>query len=339
MPKLSSSAARRRPRDRQAGFSLIELMISVTIGLVILASLVGVLSTNSGASKTNDRTSELMTNGRFALDSMKEEIRQAGFRGYTFAEPSTPSPWVAPAAGCAGTEAGASPGAFISNIRQSVWGSNNSNPFLANCIPSSIYTPAADDTINDVIVVRRVSGEPTAAASLVAGSVYFYSAYERGQVYRSTASPVTPPSFAGPPTPLASFAVQTYVYYISPFTTSAAESPKVPALYRVALQADGSMARELVASGIERMQIQYGRLTTVPNTQYVDTMAGSSSAPSVTDWDAVNSVRIWLLARNATAEPGYVNATTYTMGDQPYTVNDGFRRQLFTTVVQLRNFN
>ena len=141
---------------------------------------------------------------------------------------------------------------------------------------------------------------------------------------------------SGPPIPLASFALQSYVYYISPFTVSATESPRVPALYRVALLADGTMARELVASGIERMQVQYGQLTTAPTTQYVDALPGFATATD-TVWEQVNSVRIWLLARNATAEPGYVNSTTYPMGDRPFTAGDGFRRQLFTTVVQLRN--
>jgi hypothetical protein len=63
----------------------------------------------------------------------------------------------------------------------------------------------------------------------------------------------------------------------------------------------------------------------------------SSSDATSNAWDGVNSVRIWLLARNTTAEPGYANTSTYVMGDQSYTVNDGFRRQLFATVVQLRN--
>jgi hypothetical protein len=49
-------------------------------------------------------------------------------------------------------------------------------------------------------------------------------------------------------------------------------------------------------------------------------------------------MRIWLLARSATAEPGYVNTNSYLMGDQgAFVPGDGFRRQLFSTVVQLRN--
>jgi hypothetical protein len=97
------------------------------------------------------------------------------------------------------------------------------------------------------------------------------------------------------------------------------------------------MTDELVASGIERMQVQYGRLTTAPDTQYFNTLAGNSSDAAETAWDEVNVVRIWLLARNSTPEPGLVNNTTYAMGDANFTPGDNFRRQLFTTVVQLRN--
>ena len=83
--------------------------------------------------------------------------------------------------------------------------------------------------------------------------------------------------------------------------------------------------------------MQYGRLSTAPDTQYVDALTGTSWDSSVTAWDDVNSVRIWLLARTSTLEPGYLNTTTYVMGDASFTANDGYRRQLFTTVVQLRN--
>ena len=330
---LNTLAGRPRgPRNSQSGFTLIEMMISITIGLGILAGLVGVLATNSANSKSNDRTSELMTNGRYALNSIRRELREAGFRGYTWADPSTPG-----ALGLTGgdnecLEAGAAQNAFVSNIRQGVWGSNDANPFEASCIPAANY--AAN---TDVLVVRRLAVIPTPLASLKANTVYFQSSYEKGQIYRSTVTPVVPPAFTGSPTPLANFEVQIYVYYISPFTVSAAESPLVPALYRVALLADGSMARELVASGIERMQVQYGRFTTVPDTQYLDVLAGTSFAPTSTAWGEVKSVRIWLLARNTVAEPGYVNTTKYPMGSQSYTANDNFRRQLFTSVVQLRN--
>ncbi len=324
-------------RSRQGGFTLIEMMISITIGLAILAGLVGVLATNSSNSRTNDRTSELMTNGRYALNSIKQELREAGFRGYTWAEPSIPGPWAVPADATGCYEAGASANAFVSNIRQGVWGSNNANPFAATCIPAARFQAGSD-----VLVLRRLAVVPTSAA-LTAGPVYFRTVYERGQMFRTAvggAVPV-PPTFTGSTQLPATFEVQIYVYYVSPFTVSAAENPLVPSLRRVALQTTGAnagtMVDELVASGIERMQVQYGRLTTAPDTQYLNTLAGSSSDTAATAWDEVNSVRVWLLARNSTPEPGFVNNTTYAMGDANVTPGDNFRRQLFTTVVQLRN--
>ena len=324
----ASNAARHLSKCREAGFTLIEMMIAITIGLGILAGLVGVLAANSNNSRSNDRTSELMSNGRYALNSMKQELRQAGFRGYTWADPMAPAALGTLTNECLAT--GESAGSFVSNIRQGIWGANNSNPFSGSCIPNASYAAG-----NDVMVLRRLA---SSFETPVASKLYFQSSYSTGQIFRGATAPV----FADGQTPVASFPLQVFVYYISPFTVSASEIPLVPALFRVALLSDGSMSRELVASGIEHLQVQYGRLTTAtpPTTQFLDTLAGSSSSTVASEWDNVNSVRIWLLARNETAEPGYLNSNSYVMGDQTYDYSaapDGFRRQVFTTVVQLRN--
>ena len=331
-------------RSKMSGFSLVELMISISIGLIIIASLVAVLSSTSASSSSNDRESDLVSNGRYAMSSLKQEIRKAGFRGYTLVSPSAPSPWAPPATGCFGGESGASAGAFISNMHQGIWGSNDANPFNGNCIPGDgTTTNSAYVTNTDVLVLRRLSDFPLGTTTaLSANTIYFQSSYVQGQVFRSTVVPVRP-SFASVQQPLDTFTVQTYVYYISPYTYSVNDSPRVPALWRVALQSDGSMVPELVASGIEKMQIQYG-LSQKDNTgtivtQYVDTLPGGSSDNETVAvaWDSVKSVRLWLLARSATAEQGYTNNQTYQMGSQSFSPNDGFRRQVFSTTVELRN--
>lgn len=316
------------PMRKEAGFSLIELMISLTIGLVILGALVGVLSATSSNSTSNDRISNLLTNGRYAMEAMKTEIRQAGFLGYT-----APLPAVGTGLGALSNEclqAGATAGSFLGNLRQRVWGSNDSNPFSGNCIPAASYLAG-----NDVLVVRRADSLPTTAP--VANQIYFQSSYEIGQMFRGAVAPAAGSAPAG------IFPVLTYVYYISPFTVSASESPLVPALCRVALNTDGSMSRQLVASGIEHMQVQFGRATTLPSIQFfnADALSGSSSDSDLNltsyQWNEVVSVQIWLLARNATVEPGYNNTQTYTMGGKNFTKADGYRRQLLSMVVQMRN--
>ena len=336
--------------NKVAGFTMIEMMISITIGLIIIAALVGVLASNSGQTSTNERTSEMQSSGRYAIDSLKRELRHAGYRGYTFVYAPLTSPVLAPITGeC--LEAGAAAGTFISNISQGVWGSNDANPFAANCIPGANYAITGAATIGeDVLVIRRLTRMTPATAASV---IKFRSTYSGGEPFRGNPATACAGTMAGaiapfnmapclngvPNVDLLDFAVQVYVYYISPYTSNPAENPPVPALYRVSLQPDGSMTPELVVSGVEHFQVQYGRLTTDGNTRYYNAnqITGSSTLVPATNWIDVNSVKIWLLTRNTTREPGYSNANTYTMGDRSYVKADGFRRQLFTTVVQLRN--
>ena len=306
--------------SRVSGFSLIEMMISITIGLMIVAALIGVLTSNSRSTKTNERTSEVQSNGRYALDHLKRELRHVGYRGYTWAEPNTPTTAIAVTNECLD---GGAADTFVQNIRQGIWGANDSNPYTANCLP------AANRLRGDVLVIRRAASTPSTA--LVANTLYFRSTYAVGEVFQGTAAPTIPG------TPMADFALQEYVYYIGNDDNDAT----VPALRRVSLQAN-AMVDEMVVSGIEHMQVQYGSYTSDMNTRYYNAgeapdLTGSSTIATQNGWDNVNSVRIWLLARNFKIENGYTNTNSYVMGDQTYTVNDGFRRQLFTSVVQLRN--
>ena len=314
------------PRIRMAaGFSLVEMMISITIGLMIVAALVGVLVSNSRNAKTNDRSSELQSNGRFAMEHLKRELRHSGYRGYTWAEPISPPSAMPNVSGECIDELtpGAVAGSFVSNIRQGIWGANDSNPYSGTCLP------AANWMRGDVLVLRR--GSFIAPTSLTANTVYFRSSYAMGEVFQG----VSPPAgVVG--TPIANFALQEYVYYIGKDDADVT----VPALRRVALQSNGTMLDEIVVSGIEHMQVQYGRYNTAQNTQYFNgnNISGFSTDPAQTQWDDVNSVRIWLLARNSKAEPGYINTNSYLMGDITYpSQNDHFRRQLFAAVIQLRN--
>jgi type IV pilus assembly protein PilW len=313
------------------GFTLIELMIAIAMGVSIIAGLSVFLINNIANSRTNERVTELQINGRYALDSIRQELLHAGNLAYTSAAASPPRVSLGTLASeC--LEAGAPAESFVSNVGQAVWGSNNSNPFSSNCIPTA-NTVAGED----VLVVRRLADTATSTPLLNTSTVYFASSYPQGEPFRGSNTP----SFVIT-SPLENFAVQVYVYYISPYTVSANEVPKVPALYRLALDATGTMTPQLVVSGIEHFHVQYAVLDTAGVTRYYDTISGNSylsatGAAVGSNWDYVNAVRIWLLARNATPEPGYANTTTYTMGDQNYVMNDGYQRQLFTAVVQLRN--
>ena len=66
---------------RQSGFSLMELMIAITIGFIVVAG-VGYLYLGSRQTfKTQDSLSTIQENSRFALDTMSRDIRMAGYMG------------------------------------------------------------------------------------------------------------------------------------------------------------------------------------------------------------------------------------------------------------------
>lgn len=66
-------------RERQVGFSLIELMVASAVGLMIMAA---ILTLYLNVTRTNDemaKTNALIENGRFALQVLQNEISHAGF--------------------------------------------------------------------------------------------------------------------------------------------------------------------------------------------------------------------------------------------------------------------
>ncbi|MEC5212063.1 type IV pilus assembly protein PilW [Polaromonas sp. CG_9.5] len=79
------SRAKGMPRRlSQRGFTLIELMISLTLGLLLMTALVAVFLNVSRTNTEMVKTNGLIENGRFAIDILQEDIEHGGFwGGYT----------------------------------------------------------------------------------------------------------------------------------------------------------------------------------------------------------------------------------------------------------------
>jgi type IV pilus assembly protein PilW len=333
---------------------LIELMVSIVIGLLIITALLAIYVNSNSASKSSQNTSELVNNGRYAMDLIKSDLRQAGFKGYTWAPPDpldkALSTVITPISNECLQNNTAAAGSFVANIWQGVWGADDTNPFSAggNCLTAYAR--------GDILVVRRVSPSPVSA--LAPGTFYFRSNYASGEVFRGapiTACDTTQFPSSNYPSPynkypcitgkagvdLRDFSLVINVYYIRSYSVSASENPLVPALVRVYLRSDGSMASEMVASGIENLQVQYGRTLSDLTTRFdnASSLTGTSylTATSNQDWADVNSVRVWLLSRNASKEQGFSGSVTYSMGNATVTAADGYRRQVFNSIVELRN--
>ena len=76
--RLGATAVR-----RQRGLTLIELMISVTIGLVFIFGAVTFLVSGHQSFRAQNSGSRIQENARFALDILKEHVRMAGYNDTT----------------------------------------------------------------------------------------------------------------------------------------------------------------------------------------------------------------------------------------------------------------
>ncbi|HEB87669.1 MAG TPA: prepilin-type N-terminal cleavage/methylation domain-containing protein [Gammaproteobacteria bacterium] len=65
--------------SQQRGLTLIELMVALVISLLILAGLFTVYKSNQHANRLNEGLTRTQENGRFAVDFLGRDIRQAGF--------------------------------------------------------------------------------------------------------------------------------------------------------------------------------------------------------------------------------------------------------------------
>lgn len=62
----------------QSGFSLIELMVAMVIGLIVLLGLVSLFTNSSILNKAQTGLASLQENGRYAISRIKEDVEQAG---------------------------------------------------------------------------------------------------------------------------------------------------------------------------------------------------------------------------------------------------------------------
>jgi type IV pilus assembly protein PilW len=89
---------------RQGGFSLVELMVSIVIGLIILAAMVALFVNSSGSNRELARANTLIENGRLAIELLESDVVHAGYWGsympefddQTFEDPPTDVPTAVP---------------------------------------------------------------------------------------------------------------------------------------------------------------------------------------------------------------------------------------------------
>lgn len=63
------------------GFTLVELMIALVLGLILLGGVIGIFLSNQTTSRVNNELASLQSSARLAFQLMSQDIRSAGFAG------------------------------------------------------------------------------------------------------------------------------------------------------------------------------------------------------------------------------------------------------------------
>src|SRR5207247_7593952 len=70
-----------RQNHRENGFSLVELMVAMTITIIVMAGVIAIFVNSKKAYTNQDRIARVQENGRFAMYYLMRDIRMAGYTG------------------------------------------------------------------------------------------------------------------------------------------------------------------------------------------------------------------------------------------------------------------
>ena len=316
---------------RQSGLSLVELMISLTIGLILLAGITSLITRQSAARVEMEKSSRQIENGRFAMQLLNDDIEHAGFYG-EYAPPLT-SVYTVPADPCDITDGTANIGTtgnmgWINTVTPSV-------PVPVYGLTGAAATPACISNRlagTAILVVRRTATPSVDAAAAVAGTTYLQTARcntDTSPFMLGTSGFTLKQKDCSTLAPLHKYIVR--IYYISSCSVCGVDS--MPTLKMVEFM-DGAQTVVPLVEGIENMQFDYGIAASATS----GSPASYLTAPASANWANVMTVRVNLLARNNDPTPGYTDSKTYTLGGAgTVTPGGSYKRHLYSQLVRVVN--
>jgi len=308
---------------RQQGFSLIEMMVAMVIGIIIMGGILSVYTNTRDLQRSSEDQVNLVTDARFALETIGYDIRHAGVLGGNTNEAGLITCKMGDASCPAAMPlaVGDCHAEWYINIQQPIFGGEGIVPPAYSCITN--HQPNTD-----VLVVRYADSNPVATTGLVGGTAYVRSNYLAGQLFVGPTQPVIPGD-TGQLT--ANHQLYSRAYYISNYTNTPGDG--LPSLRRIDLVNGPEVKDQLILPGATNLQVQYGE----------DSDGGGSidqfvNADAVSDFKKVYAVRLWVLVKTEREEKGLNTARTYTIaGNTVNTPNDGYRRLLISSVIKMRN--
>ena len=288
---------------RQSGFTLIELMISLALGIaiswVVLNVSLNVMRSNQNILATGD----VIEKGVYLGYLLKREIKHAGFYGRITSGkviiPDSPqTDW------CTTTPT-------KRHLTTPVFGLNNETSLCGN---SDLLADS------DILMIRRAS--TTVASSLVAAQHYIQSNFDDVILETGAAANFTLTEMDGiTSAPIYEFYQD--VYYVDSDNN-----------FKRRRLVNGAIVDEPLIEGVDDFQLEYGIDTDADN--IADTFTTTPANTNYSDWQNVKTVTVSLLISGETVSQP--DAKKYQYADKlNVTFNDKKKRRLFSFVVAVGN--
>ena len=323
----------------QAGFSLVELMVAATIGLLIFAALITIFVQTNAARAELERTSEQVDNGRYAVEVLSQDLQLAGYYG------ELDIAGIALPAGLPDL-CSTDPAVWLTAIGLHAQGFDE-GAGVPGCVPGSIKAGT------DVVAVRRVRTcvAGTAGCDAVVPADPYLQVSLCGTSNMYLLGPADATNFTLTLKDCAAIAgLRRYVVHTYFVSNDNGSGRNVPTLKRIELSAAGFTEVPLV-EGIERLQIQYGIDIDgdgAPDGYSSDPAtfapAGCAGCNPVSNWANVVTANVYVLARTLELSPSYTDTKIYELGADatgaPITAGpfgDKYRRHVYSAAVRLMN--
>jgi type IV pilus assembly protein PilW len=331
-PRIATIQPMTRPA---AGFSLVELMVALTLSLILVAGALSILFSTKLTSAENERIARIQEAGRTAFELIMQDGRTAGYMGCTHPYTDTS---LTPAV--SNVNNGLASTSLLWNFLQPVYGFEATagawSPALDAAIPVTNPTPAPG---SDILVLRSARpGTPIfrtnalfasdavipvdrdPSTKLVAGTTVIISDCNNAAVFAVTdfngvgSTATISHTTGGAPVANANtflvpqnhaFAigswlqpVQTVVYYI------ASCQPPLDGVICTAVtppalwQIVGGSAPQELIQGVEAMQLRYGVDTTSNPNMLADRYITADAVTAGAYWGNVVSVNLSILVRS-----------------------------------------
>lgn len=327
----------RSSTPRQQGFSLVELMIAMVLGLLLMAGVLQTFLSSKQTYSTNNALARVQESGRFAMEFLTNDIRNAGYKGECLYSVNNLL-----------NDKSEKYNADYFDLNQPISGKNDISP-----------TWVKNRTAGDVIHVKYAANIPgvtasgntaananaialSAASGVAQDTIIIVSDYFGCDMFQNrsnakanslsrgnTGSPGNKNPGKGNDfshaydSSMEILTLQSSTYYIGNGVKN------LPSLRRISFTT-GTETHEELVEGVQDMQVLYG---IAGNDRQVDSYV---SANKVTNWDNVVSVRIYLLLVSTETNVVPENQTVNFNGTD-VTIQNRRLAQVFSTTIGIRN--